>query len=78
MERLHYTTDSLRAALSEFERDYGMTSAAFYSAYLAKEPLEISGYHRVVWSGLYEEYLRLTGASHDELAARAQQALVEA
>lgn len=64
MEKSYYGAASLRRALDAFEQRYGMTSAAFYAAYVEYDEAEmkpISGFHRHSWASFYRDWRRLSG-----------------
>jgi hypothetical protein len=50
----------LRRVLSVFERSYRISSADFYRAHVRNEApaVDLSHWHREVWSGTYRQWLR--------------------
>lgn len=75
MEKRYYDADSLERVLASLERDYGMSSAEFYAAHVAGEPLDVSRFTRHVWASFYRDVRRLRG---DEFAEAAEQLLAPA
>ncbi len=69
MERHYYSAASLRRVLSDLEERYGVTSAEFYSAYLADEvPSRVSRYHRHVWASFFRDVERMEHADFSDNA----------
>lgn len=60
MEKRYYNAESLDRAIREFEREYGMTTAAFYESYSAGNVLDIPCFAQHVWASFYEDVLRMS------------------
>jgi flagellar biosynthesis regulator FlaF len=79
MEKRYYDAGSLDRAVRELEREYDMTSEAFYEAYAAGAELDIPHFNQHVWASFHEDILRLTdgqGVERGSVMARVGQAAV--
>jgi hypothetical protein len=56
--------EGVRRVLGVFERNYRLSSAAFYRAHMRNEPpaADLSAWHREIWSGTYRQWLRNQGS----------------
>jgi flagellar biosynthesis regulator FlaF len=80
MEKQAYSAQSLDRAVQELEREYGLTTEAFYAAYSAGEGLEgMPHFTQHVWASFYEDIRRMTdgaGVERKPVMTRVGQALV--
>lgn len=72
-ERYIYDAASLRLALAEFERAYGLTSEEFHELYKSGRdlPAELPRFERHVWASFVDDVRRLEGATPIERVRRA-------
>jgi hypothetical protein len=82
VEKYYYSAQSLDDAVRELEREYGVSSADVYAAYMAGEcPEGMSRFTQHVWASFYEDILRLTdgkGVTDEPIMTRVGRALVSA
>lgn len=60
MNRNRHDVEGLQRVLRVFERNYRLSSAAFYRAHTRNEPpaTELMAWHREIWAGTYRQWLR--------------------
>jgi hypothetical protein len=70
--RYSYDASTLRRALIEFERAYGLDSDEFYGLYRegGELPAELPRFDRHVWASFVEDVRRLEGSSPIERVTR--------
>jgi hypothetical protein len=69
MRRATYNASSLRGALAELERRYGMPSEEFHARHIAGDELDVPRFDRHLWLSYYLE-LERAGAEEDGLVAQ--------
>lgn len=78
-ERYFYDADSLEEATREFERVFGIDSAALYDAYTANElPPNVPRFHAHVWASFVEDIRRLRDHDAEDTLGRVRRAFAHA